>query len=95
MTNPIRAIIVGAGHRAMLYASYAQLHPDELQIVGVADPMAYRRDMVAWSLRAAAGALLCIGGRGCRSTQIRRCGDQWHDGPPIRAYLAAALARRL
>lgn len=47
MTSPIRAIIVGAGHRAMIYASYAQLHPDELQIVGVADPMAYRRDMVA------------------------------------------------
>ena len=47
MTEPIRAIIVGAGHRAMIYASYAQFFPDELQIVGVADPMAYRRAAVA------------------------------------------------
>ena len=40
---PISAIIVGAGHRAMLYASYAKLHPEALTIVGVADPDPIRR----------------------------------------------------
>ncbi len=38
MTTPITAVIVGAGHRALTYASYAKKHPDELRIVGVADP---------------------------------------------------------
>ncbi len=41
--SPVTAVIVGAGHRAMLYASYAKKHPDELRIVGVADPTEYRR----------------------------------------------------
>ena len=43
----LTAILVGAGHRALTYASYAQHHPDELQIVGVADPIAERRQLVA------------------------------------------------
>ncbi len=43
----LTAIIVGAGHRALTYASYAQHHPDELQIVGVADPIEARRTLVA------------------------------------------------
>ena len=46
-TEPLSAIIVGAGHRAMVYASYARHHPDELRIVGVADPQEYRRRQVA------------------------------------------------
>jgi predicted dehydrogenase len=45
--HPLTAIIVGAGHRAILYASYAQQHPDELRIVGVADLNPLRRAMVA------------------------------------------------
>ncbi len=45
--SPLKAIVVGAGHRALLYASYAQHYPDELQIVGVADPVAHRREHVA------------------------------------------------
>lgn len=47
MSIPLKAIIVGAGHRALLYASYAQQYPDVLQIVGVADPIAMRRQQVA------------------------------------------------
>lgn len=43
----LTAVIIGAGHRALTYASYAQHHPDELQIVGVADPIAERRQLVA------------------------------------------------
>ena len=43
----ITSIIVGAGHRAMVYASYAKLHPDKFKIVGVADPNKLRQEMVA------------------------------------------------
>jgi predicted dehydrogenase len=45
--QPLKAVVVGAGHRALLYASYALQHPDELQIVGVADPRRERREQVA------------------------------------------------
>lgn len=45
--KPITAVIVGAGHRALTYASYAEQHPDELQIVGVADLLERRRQQVA------------------------------------------------
>lgn len=41
--KPVTAVIVGAGHRAVLYASYAEQHSDELKIVGVADPVERRR----------------------------------------------------
>lgn len=44
---PLKAIIVGAGHRSMLYASYAKLHPDELQITGVVEPDIVRRTVVS------------------------------------------------
>jgi predicted dehydrogenase len=47
MSKPLQAIIVGAGHRALTYASYALSHPDELQIVGVADPTPLRRQQTA------------------------------------------------
>ncbi len=47
MNTPLTAIIVGAGHRALTYALYAHEHPDELKIVGVADPTLFRRESVA------------------------------------------------
>lgn len=47
MGQPVTAIIVGAGHRALLYGSYALEHPDELRIVGVADPSELRRRQTA------------------------------------------------
>ena len=34
----IRAIVLGAGYRGRAYAAYAKEHPDQLEIVGVADP---------------------------------------------------------
>lgn len=43
--GPVRAIIVGAGHRAFAYANYALTNPDKLKIVGVADPNKWRRDL--------------------------------------------------
>lgn len=47
MPKLITAIIVGAGHRALLYSSYALQHPEMLKIVGVADPDPIRRKKVA------------------------------------------------
>lgn len=43
----ITAVIVGAGHRALVYASLAKQNPDKLKIVGVADPIKQRQKMVA------------------------------------------------
>lgn len=43
MAKTITCIIVGAGHRGLLYADYALIHPDRLKIVGVADPNPIRR----------------------------------------------------
>lgn len=34
----IRAVVLGAGYRGRAYAEYAKAHPDQLEIVGVADP---------------------------------------------------------
>lgn len=44
--KPVTAIIVGAGHRAMVYSKLAITHPELLKIVGVADPNPVRRKMV-------------------------------------------------
>lgn len=45
--KPVTAVIVGAGHRSLLYASYSLLHPEELRIVGVVDPDEARRRSAA------------------------------------------------
>lgn len=47
MKKQITAIIVGAGHRSIYYSFYAKEHPEDLKIVGVADPNPYRRKKVA------------------------------------------------
>lgn len=47
MKHKFTGIIVGAGHRARIYAAYAKDHPDEMAIVGVADPSPLRRQQVA------------------------------------------------
>lgn len=47
MNRPISAVIVGAGHRAIQYASYAEQHPEELKIVAVAEPVELRRRQTA------------------------------------------------
>ena len=43
MKEPLKVIIVGAGNRSMTYAGYSLDHPDELKIVGVAEPVEVRR----------------------------------------------------
>ncbi|TVY11238.1 Gfo/Idh/MocA family protein [Paenibacillus cremeus] len=45
--NPITAVIVGAGHRSLLYASNAVKQPDNLRIVGVVEPDPVRRKLTA------------------------------------------------
>ena len=47
MSKPLQAIIVGDGHRAQTYANYALSHPEQLQIVGLADPTPLRRQQTA------------------------------------------------
>lgn len=44
---PVRLIIVGAGSRGAIYAGYARAHPDQVQIVGVAEPRAAQRAALA------------------------------------------------
>jgi predicted dehydrogenase len=41
--RPVTAIVLGAGNRGNVYASYSQNYPDELKIVGVAEPIEFRR----------------------------------------------------
>lgn len=55
--RPITAVIVGAGHRALTYASYAEQHPDRLRIVGVVDPDPVRREQTAARFELPAGSL--------------------------------------
>ena len=45
--KPVTAIIVGAGHRSITYGDYSFDHPDDLKIVGIADPNEVRRKMTA------------------------------------------------
>jgi predicted dehydrogenase len=47
LKRPVTAIVVGAGNRGMGYSSYALRNPDELRIVGVAEPSDRRRAIAA------------------------------------------------
>ncbi|MFX4272895.1 Gfo/Idh/MocA family oxidoreductase [Propionibacteriaceae bacterium Y1685] len=45
--GPLRVILVGAGHRTLRYAEFAQQSPDAMQVVGVVDPDPIRREQAA------------------------------------------------
>lgn len=45
--KPVTAIIVGGGHRSLTYAALSESEPENLKIVGVADPDEARRRMIA------------------------------------------------
>lgn len=47
MNRKCTCILVGAGHRAVAYGAYALKHPDEMEVVGVADPSEQRRALAA------------------------------------------------
>lgn len=42
-SRPVRIVVIGAGNRANKYLEYAREHPDELQLVGVAEINELRR----------------------------------------------------
>lgn len=46
MSKPIKAVIIGGGHRSLTYAELSETDPDMLQIVGVADPNEFRRNQI-------------------------------------------------
>jgi len=41
--RPLTAVVLGAGNRGNVYAGYSLKFPDELKIVGVAEPIEFRR----------------------------------------------------
>jgi len=44
MTQPMKAVLIGAGHRGYdAYGSYALVHPDEIRFIAVAEPHDVRR----------------------------------------------------
>lgn len=45
--TPLRVILVGAGHRTMIYGGYAHAAPDRMRVVGVVDPDPIRREQAA------------------------------------------------
>ena len=45
--RPVTAAVMGAGGRGRVYAAYAKAFPDELKIVGVAEPIPYRNAFLA------------------------------------------------
>ena len=47
-SKPITVIVIGAGQRGWgAYSSYGIKFPDELQVVGVAEPIPYRRERIS------------------------------------------------
>ncbi len=42
--RPVECVVLGAGGRGNVYASYATKYPNEMKIVGVAEPIPYRRE---------------------------------------------------
>ncbi len=47
MVGPVRAVLVGLGHRTHVYASFAKEHPERMKIVGLADPDSTRLEHAA------------------------------------------------
>ena len=47
MQPPVTLAIIGAGKRGEAYAAYAKLHPDQLQVIAVAEPRALLRERMA------------------------------------------------
>ena len=47
MSNPLKVVIVGGGHRSLIYAELSEIKPDMMQIVGIVDPNEFRRNSIA------------------------------------------------
>ncbi|XP_036446971.1 uncharacterized protein zgc:154075 [Colossoma macropomum] len=44
MPSPVKVIVVGAGSRGESYSDYASIHPERMQVVGIADPRSFARN---------------------------------------------------
>lgn len=47
VNKPLTAIVIGAGNRGNVYAGYALKYPEELKIVGVAEPIPHKNERFA------------------------------------------------
>ncbi len=47
MSNPLKVVIVGGGHRSLIYAELSELKPNMMQVVGIVDPNEFRRNSIA------------------------------------------------
>lgn len=47
MSKPLKTVIVGGGHRSLIYANLSEIKPDMMEIVGVVDPNEFRRKTIA------------------------------------------------
>ncbi|MEO2061915.1 MAG: Gfo/Idh/MocA family oxidoreductase [Christiangramia sp.] len=47
MDNPITAVTLGAGNRGTVYGNFAVKYPEQMKIVGVAEPIPYRNNKYA------------------------------------------------
>lgn len=56
-SRQLSAVLVGAGHRGVLYSGYAHIAPDDLRLVAVVDPDPIRRARVAEEFALPAGRL--------------------------------------
>ena len=45
--DPVKIAVIGAGNRARKYLEYAVMHPDELNIVAIVDPVEIRLDQLS------------------------------------------------
>lgn len=45
--EPVRLIVIGAGSRGSIYANYAAKYPNDVQILGVAEPREFYRERLA------------------------------------------------
>lgn len=43
MSSPVDVIVVGAGNRGENYSGYAEIFPDRMRVVGIADPRDFAR----------------------------------------------------
>jgi len=47
LERPVTVVLIGAGHRGTIYASFAARNPAEMQVVAIAEPNVHRRDRLA------------------------------------------------
>ena len=47
MNKPLETVIVGGGHRSLIYAGLSDIKPEMMKIVGIVDPNEFRRKSIA------------------------------------------------